>query len=77
MTPLHRLNSFMPLVVLTYLMMCFAQCQMRQETHVSLKFDGAISLYKDFENSIIQAKKKSPITTCDRTHCEIGYFIPP
>lgn len=77
MTPLHRLNSFMPLVVLTYLMMCLAQCQMRHETHALPKFDGAISLYNDFENSIIRAEEKSPIATCDRTHCEIGNFIPP
>jgi hypothetical protein len=77
MTPLHRLNSFMPLVVLTYLMMCLAQYQIKHETYVSLKFNGAISLYKDFENSITQAEEKSPIATCDRTHCEIGYFIPP
>jgi hypothetical protein len=77
MTPLHRLNSSMPFVILTYLTICLVQCQLRHEAHVLPDFNEAIFLYKDFKDSIIQAERKSPIATCDRTHCEIGYFIPP
>lgn len=77
MTPLHRLNSFMPFVILTYLTMCLVQYHARPLTHLSLGPVGAISFIKDLESDIVRAEKDRPIAFRDPTHYAIGDFVPP
>jgi hypothetical protein len=78
MTPLQRLNSFMPFVILTYLTMCLVQYHARPWTHhVLLRPIGAISFVKDLKDSIVQAEKNEPLPLRDPAHYEIGDFVPP
>jgi hypothetical protein len=77
MTPLQRLNSFMPFLILTYLTMCLAQYHARPLTHLLPGPVGAISFVKNFETSIVQAEKTTPLALPDPARYAIGDFVPP
>jgi hypothetical protein len=77
MTPLQRLNSFMPFVILTYLTMCLTQYHATPWTHLSPGPVGAISFVKDLEDGIVRAEKNTPLAFSDPTRYEIGDFVPP
>lgn len=77
MTPLQRLNSFMPFVILTYLTMSLVQYHAQQWTHVVQGHVATISFVKELENGIVRAEKNMPIAFRDPTRYEIGDFVPP
>ncbi len=75
MTPLQRLNSFMPFAILTYLTVCLAQYH--AGPHLLPGHVGAISFVEQLENGIVQAEKTTPLHFGDPTRYEIGDFVPP
>lgn len=76
MTPLHRLNSFMPFVILTYLMMSWVQFHATPWNNF-LPGRAGVNFLKELESGISAVEKNASAAFHDPTHYEIGDFIPP